>query len=172
MLVVNLLFVPVVAVLATALPEELVYRGALLRLLAERSRPRSSTARSPGTLTSSAVTAGTLTSLLFADAHLPALRDAGPTAPDTVLRLALLTVFGLLMAWSVLRTGALWIALGWHTGGNAAGIVASVVLGTGAGWQVTPQEVGGLVIELVVLLALAELCARSLRRDSHDTPRP
>ncbi len=98
-----------VGVVATALPEEFVYRGVLLRSM-----------RGVWGVLAAVIASG----LLFAYAHVPNLLTQVPESPQLylVVRLSLLAVFGAALAWATLKTGSIWLALGWHAGGNLAGI--------------------------------------------------
>ncbi|WP_181954280.1 CPBP family intramembrane glutamic endopeptidase [Kocuria coralli] len=131
----------VIGCLATALPEEVVYRGVLVRLSEHRWRPTAVMLASGG---------------LFAAAHAPNLADHGGSALWVGLRFAELSLFGVALAWAALRTGALWIPLGWHMGSNFAGVFLELVWvpQTVALWPValTTMAINLAVIPLVLIL--------------------
>lgn len=102
----------VIGCLATALPEELVYRGVLVRL-AENRWPAAGVILASGAL--------------FSAAHAPNLAAQNGSAAWIGLRFAELLIFGCLMAWAGLRTGSLWLPLGWHMGSNLAGVFIELV---------------------------------------------
>lgn len=124
-LVAPLLLGPLVAGLLTAVPEEFVHRGFLLGILS--SWP----GRAWALIASSA---------LFAAGHLPSVLDGGlPAGPHLMVKLVVLFVFGLLMAWTVLKTGGLWFAIGWHAGANYPAVVEQFLFQvpeTGPAWLV------------------------------------
>lgn len=102
----------VIGCLATALPEELVYRGVLVRLTEQRWAQVAVVLASAG---------------LFSAAHAPNLAQQGGSGTWIGLRFAELLVFGAVLAWAALRTGSLWIPLGWHMGTNFAGVFIELV---------------------------------------------
>lgn len=90
----------------TALPEELVFRGVLLRALIA--------ARGP------AVALG-LTSLLFGVMHVPnAMFGWELTGWLLVSRLGGLVTIGAALGWVTLRSGTIWVAVAWHGAANIA----------------------------------------------------
>lgn len=104
-----LLLTAAVPALVQAGVEEFFYRGVLLR------------AMSAWLGSGRALVA---VSVVFAVAHLPFLLTtkglAPPAGPRIAIRLAQLTLFGLIVGWTVIRTGTIWIALGLHFGSNYA----------------------------------------------------
>lgn len=102
----------VIGCLATALPEELVYRGVLVRLT-ERTWPLW------GVIL--------LSGALFSAAHAPNLAEQNGSATWVGLRFAELLIFGCALAWVAVRTGSLWVPLGWHMGSNVAGVFIELV---------------------------------------------
>ncbi|NHU84936.1 CPBP family intramembrane metalloprotease [Kocuria sp. JC486] len=131
----------VIGVLATALPEELVYRGVLVRLSESRWHPAVVIA---------------VSSLLFSAAHAANLYSNGGSGHWVLMRLVELAVLGATLTWASLRTGALWIPLGWHAGANLAGYFVELVWvpQTVALWPVflTSIATALLVIPLVLVL--------------------
>lgn len=106
----------VIGVFAGALPEELVYRGALLRLAQQRWRPRAVIG----------ITGG-----LFAFGHLPLLLTTGGGSWEWLgARVAELLVLGLVLGWAAVRTGAIWVPLGWHIGSSLVGVFVLQVWST------------------------------------------
>ncbi|NKE09949.1 MULTISPECIES: CPBP family intramembrane glutamic endopeptidase [Kocuria] len=102
----------VIGCLATALPEELVYRGVLVRLT-ENKWPL--------------VGVILLSGALFSAAHAPNLAAQNGSATWIGLRFAELLIFGCVLAWAAVRTGSLWVPLGWHMGSNLAGVFIELV---------------------------------------------
>lgn len=137
-----------VAVLLTAVPEELIYRGAFLSLAQGRIRP------------AAAITAS---AALFGFAHLPNLLTQETGTTQILLRLLELALFGALMGWSVLRTGSVWLALGWHSGSNAAHVGVQLLFASDAdssGWTGRWLE---LAVSLVIVVLLTRIARRNLR---------
>ncbi|WP_144793902.1 type II CAAX prenyl endopeptidase Rce1 family protein [Kocuria palustris] len=89
--------------------QEVVHRGALLRLAQARW----------GTATVIGVSGG-----LSAFGSLPLLLTTDGTWGWLGARVAGLLVMGLVLAWAAVRTGALWMPLGWHVGAGAAAAAA------------------------------------------------
>lgn len=131
----------VIGCLATALPEELVYRGVLVRLTENRWAP---------------VAVILVSGVLFSAAHAPNLAAQGGSGTWVGLRFAELLIFGAVLAWAALRTGSLWVPLGWHMGSNLAGVFVELVWvpQTVALWPValTSMVLSLGVIPLVLLL--------------------
>lgn len=143
-----LLMVVLVAGIATGLTEEVMFRGALLGLLRERC---------------TAVWAVAITSVLFSLLHVPNMLGREPSLWEGLINLGGYVVFGATMAYLVVRTGSLWMAIGWHAGGNAAW-VALAALSTGeASARTTPAAMVAMAVEVVVVIALAESFRRSSR---------
>jgi membrane protease YdiL (CAAX protease family) len=142
-----LLLSPLIALGTTALPEEVLFRGFFQRTLTPWLGPGAASA---------------LSALLFALAHLPQ-RTSGNTGVTTLgflaLQLLLLVAFGLLMSWTVIRTGTLWLAIGWHFGGNYVGLVVDQLVFTsryqGPAWLLgLPPNLGGDGAFGVLLIAV------------------
>lgn len=161
-LIAPLLLGPLVAGLLTAVPEEFVHRGFLLGLLSSW----------PGK-----AWALIASSALFAAGHLPTVLDGGlPVGPHLAVKLAVLFVFGLLMAWTVLETGGLWFAIGWHAGSNYPRVVEQFLFREGEpgpAWLVGHPAGGldtgllGLLyagIEVLAVLALLSVITRKTAR--------
>jgi membrane protease YdiL (CAAX protease family) len=153
-----------VALLFTAVPEETVFRGFLQRALSAWLTPPVGIA---------------VSALLFALAHLPnRTREGWPPVGELILELTLLMVFGLLMSWTVWRSGGLWFAIGWHFGSNFPGVAEQFLFNDqlrGPAWLVgvpaAPFGSGllGLTwsaaeVVIVVLLALSLTAARGQAR--------
>lgn len=144
----GLLLSPLVALGTTALPEEALFRGFFQRTLASWLGPSVGVA---------------ISALLFALAHVPQrTANTGPTtAGFLTIQLLALLAFGLLMSWTVVRTGALWLAIGWHFGGNYVGVVTDqFVLQTqvrGPAWLLgqPPSSGGDGVLGLAFVAAQA-----------------
>lgn len=137
-----------VAVLLTAVPEELIYRGAFLSLAQGRILPAAAIAASAA---------------LFGFAHLPNLLTQDLSTGQVLLRLLELALFGALMGWSVLRTGSVWLALGWHSGSNAAHVGVQMLFDVdSSGWA-------GRWIELAASLAIVVVLTRIVRRNLRST---
>lgn len=142
-----------VGVAVTALFEELVFRGALLHLIRGVAGSR---------------TAITLTALLFAAAHLPTLLDRGVDPADIAWRSLGLAVWSFALAVATLRTGRIWIALGWHAGANLGASMVGVFIATrpdGPAWLAGgfgAGRTGGLqgVIQVAIEAGLVLLLAR------------
>jgi membrane protease YdiL (CAAX protease family) len=147
-----------VALLFTALPEETVFRGFMQRALSAWLTPPVGIA---------------ISALLFALGHLPNRTSAGwPPLGELVLELSLLMVFGLLMSWTVWRSGGLWFAIGWHFGGNFPGAAEQFLFNDqlhGPAWLVgvpaAPFGSGLLgvtwsAIEVVIVVLVARCLAR------------
>lgn len=139
-----------VAVLLTAVPEELIYRGAFLGLSQGRVLPAVAIAASAA---------------LFGFAHMPNLLTQEISTAQMLLRLLELALFGALMGWSVLRTGSVWLALGWHSGSNAAHVGVQLLLASDAdssGWT-------GRWLELAASLVIVVLLTKIVRRTPRST---
>jgi membrane protease YdiL (CAAX protease family) len=92
------------SILLVALHEELVFRGYLLQLISQK------TGRTVAAL---------ITGALFGLAH-------GANSAANPQGLVFTAIGGVLLAWLVMRNGALWVAAGYHAGWNAT---ASLALG-------------------------------------------
>lgn len=148
----TVLMVVLVAGVATGFAEELIYRGALLQLL--RSRV-------------STVAAIAVSALLFSVAHAPNLLHRQADAADIPLRLALLALVGAALAYSVVVSRSLWIAIGWHAGSNGVLVGASALLEVTEVQYSAALAVVTEVVGIVVLIVLAHAAARRTR----DVPR-
>lgn len=131
---------PLVALVSTALPEEAIFRGFFQRGLTAWLGPGA---------------AIVLSALLFAVGHLPnRTRGHLPPGGYLLVELGMLAVFGLLMSWTVVRTGALWIAIGYHFGGNLPDVVQQFTIGLeaqGPSWLVgiPPAVDGGGLLDVI-----------------------
>lgn len=103
----------VVGGLLNAVPEEVTFRGVFLRSVATAWDPRWAVAAS-----------GTL----FGLAHLPnAALSWGLTGAVLAVRMVHLAAVGALLAWAVLRTGTIWVAILWHAGTNQVSVMADLL---------------------------------------------
>jgi membrane protease YdiL (CAAX protease family) len=161
-----LLLSPLIALGTTALPEEVLFRGFFQRTLTPWLGPGAASA---------------LSALLFALAHLPQ-RTSGNTGATTpgflAFQLLLLVAFGLLMSWTVLRTGTLWLAIGWHFGGNYVGLVVDQFVFTshyqGPAWLLglPPDPAADGVFGLMFIAVQAAVLALLLRTRTGRYLRP
>lgn len=149
----------VIGCLATALPEELVYRGVLVRLAQNRWSPVVIIMVSGG---------------LFSAAHAPNLAAQGGSAAWVGLRFAELTVFGMVLAWAALRTGSLWIPLGWHMGTNLVGVFVELVWvpQTVALWPVALTTIAINLGAIALVLILERLPAKAVPAEHDRAQRP
>ena len=141
-------------VFAQAAGEELLFRGYLLQQLAARWRP--------------AFVWGFLPAFLFGLAHVDAGREAGLN----LVYVATTTMFGLIAAVLVWRTGALWAAMGLHAGNNFGAVGLTGLEGVASGSQLWVYDGGvkdqliliDLVLMTLMLIWLASpACPRRLR---------
>lgn len=138
----------VIGVFAGALPEELVYRGALLRLAQQRWRPRAVIG----------VTGG-----LFAFGHLPLLLTTGGGSWEWLgARVAELLVLGLVLGWAAVRTGAIWVPLGWHIGSSLVGVFVLQVWSTQTAsvWAAAAAAILGHLLLVPTVLVLERIGVR------------
>lgn len=146
----TVLSVIVVALLFTALPEELVFRGALLRLV---------------TPASGWPVALTTTSVLFALAHLPRVLSQGEGLDP--LYLLGLVVFAISLAVLARSAGSIWPAVAWHAASNAGALLLEGVGLEPAGpvWLTDGSWSSGVLDLLTTLVgaAVAMMLARSVR---------
>lgn len=135
------------AVLVGAIAHELVYRGALLRLGQARWR------RSTVILATAA---------LSAFGGLPLLLTDDGTWSWLAARICGALVMGLVLSWAAVRTGGLWMPLGWQIGSGLAGVLA-LHLGhgqVGGDWMATAA---GGVVSLLLIPTVLLLDARRAR---------
>lgn len=146
----TVLSVLVVATLFTALPEELVFRGALLRLMTSASGW-------PAALIT--------TSALFALAHLPRVLSQGE-ALDPLYLLGLVA-FALSLAVLARSAGSIWPAVAWHGASNAGALLLDGVglKPAGPAWLTDGSWSGGALPLPTTLVgaAVALVLARSIR---------
>ena len=144
---VGLLLAVLVGGLFTAIPEEITYRGALLRGL--------TSAWGLGA-------AVTVTTVLFTLAHLPRILAEGGGFDGFYL--AGLMLFAASMAVLTIAARSIWPAIGWHFGGNAVLITVSDGLGlrpdgpawlTGTTWSDGPLGLSTSVVAAAAALGLA-----------------
>lgn len=88
--------------------------GALLTLLRERI---------------AVVWAIAATSVVFAVLHVPIILGRGPSTSEAFLVLLGHIVFGAALGYLVVRTGGLWMAIGWHAGTNGVHVTYSALSG-------------------------------------------
>lgn len=142
--------VVVVALIFTALPEELVFRGALLRLM---------TSANGWAVTLAA------TSVLFALAHLPRVLSQGQGL-DPLYGLGLV-VFAISLAVLARSAGSIWPAVAWHGASNAGAqlLEGSGLAPTGPGWLSQGSWSSGVLGLLTTLVgaAVALALARWIR---------
>ncbi len=125
-----LLVAPLVGGILNALPEEIAFRGLYLHAFV-----------SVGGVAVGVAASG----VLFALAHLPnAVLGWELSGLALGLRLGHLALFGALLAWAVVRTGTLWIAILWHVGTNYSGVLLDTLL-VPETMDVTRLQVWGLV---------------------------
>ncbi len=145
----------VIGGLFDALPEEVAFRGVLLRGLHSAWGRASAVA---------------VTSVLFVASHVPRLlsKDQGLHP----VHLASLLLFGASMAALAIASGSIWPAVGWHVGVNGVGGFLSAGLGLrfeGPTWLVGASGYEGVVgvaeavLQLVAALGLAALLASRRR---------
>jgi len=102
----------VIGGLLNALPEEATFRGVFLRSFDSAWGPRWAVAAS---------------GILFGLAHLPNVALSWElTGATLAVRLVHLAAVGALLAWVVLRTGTIWVAVLWHAGTNQVGVMAEL----------------------------------------------
>ncbi|HUF56133.1 MAG TPA: CPBP family intramembrane glutamic endopeptidase [Thermohalobaculum sp.] len=152
-----------VLVFAQAAGEELLFRGYLLQQLAARWRP--------------ALVWGFLPAFLFGLAHLDPTRD-------TVLNVVYVgttTMFGLIAAVLVWRTGALSAAMGLHAGNNFGAIGLTGLEGVASGSQLWVYDgayknelilVDLVLMTLMLVWLVSPACPRRLRGDARPDGPP
>jgi membrane protease YdiL (CAAX protease family) len=101
------------ATLLLAFHEELLYRGYLLQLISQKT---------------GRMVAALVTGAIFGLAH-------GGNSAANPQGLAFTAIGGVLLAWLVMRSGALWMAGGYHAGWN---VTASLVLGLNVSGTIMP----------------------------------
>lgn len=128
-----LLVAPLVGGLLNALPEEITFRGLYLHSFVGFGGVAIGVAASGS---------------LFAVAHLPnAVLGWELTGVALGLQLGQLALFGALLAWAVLRTGTLWIAILWHAGTNYSDVLLDTLLAS--------ETVDATALQLFGLVSLA-----------------
>lgn len=140
----------VLGVLAAAIPEELVYRGVLVQL----TQP----------LWPFPLVIG-VSGLLFCAAHIPNLLMQSGSWIWLALRCVQLLVLGTALAWAAVRTGALWIPLGWHAGSNLAGVFVELVWvpQVAALWPVAVISTASSLVVIPLVLLLERHSAHATR---------
>lgn len=155
-----LLVAPLVGGILNALPEELTFRGLYLHAFA-----------SAGGVAVGVAASG----VLFALAHLPnAVLGWELSGLAFGLRVGHLALFGALLAWAVVRTGTLWVAILWHAGANYSGVLLDTLLASET-TDGTALQLWGLVFlvgEAAALWAVVHYGGWGPRiRPDHETPR-
>lgn len=155
----GLLLAVLVGGLFTALPEEITYRGVLLR----------------GLTSAWGLSAAVgVTTALFTLAHLPRLLADGGGVDGFYL--VGLVLFALSMTALVIAAGSIWPAVGWHFGSNAVGIVVSNGLGLrpegpawwiGTTWSDGPLGLSTDMVSAAAALGLAACMASRRRYQAH-----
>ncbi len=144
------LSVVVVALVFTALPEELVFRGALLRLMTSANGW-------PAALIT--------TSVLFAVAHLPRVLSQGEGLD--LLYLLGLVVFAISLAVLAHSARSIWPAVAWHAASNAGALLLEGIglEPAGPAWLTDGSWSVGVLPLLTTLVgaAVALVLARSIR---------
>lgn len=143
------LMVVLVAGVATGLAEEVAIRGVLLTLLRERI---------------GAVLAIAASAVLFAIMHIPNMLGWGLEPLGMLSALLGLAAVGGALGYLVVRTGSLWMAIGWHAGANGAGVGGSALTGVGRRDADPLVDLLATLGEAVAILLLAELVHRRRSR--------
>jgi len=160
-----------VRVVAVVLVEETVYRGVVLRGLGDRLSPL-------------AVVVGS--SALFGISHLPGMLTDGVGGGQAAIGAVSWSLFGIALAWTVLRTASLWPAIAFHLGWNLTfslvGPIASAVAGGSIAFVATwpdwwaghaawsPETgVGGLVLVTAAILLVGLVTPRSIHNAAHPS---
>lgn len=132
--------------IATALNEELWFRGVIVTVL----RTRGVRAAVYGS------------AALFAILHLANLAGGEP-ALDAALQLVFALLFGIAAARLVLATGSIWPAAAWHAAWNFVNLLA--------GDQTTPVALIGLGLASTIILIYSMVVARRTQRKHTDDER-